>query len=1041
MQKLAEVSIRRPIFASMLILALVVVGARAWLNLGIDRFPPVDLPQVTVRVELPGAASEETETEIAHRIEDVVNTVEGIIELRSIATQGTAMVIATFDLERDIDVAAQDVRDRIAQIVNRLPRDARAPVISKVDADRSPMLTLAVTGPRDLRELSELADKKVKVRLEKAAGVGEVRLVGAATRAINIWVDADRLAAFQLPIQNVRAAVQRQNSDVPGGNVTTERQEMPLRTLGRLTTAAQFDALVIGSIQGAPVRIRDIGRAEDGMKEQRSFARLDGVPAVVLEFRRITGANTVAVIDAIKELLPRVQAEMPADVQLRVVRDQSRYIEAALHEIHWHLIAGSILASLVVLGFVRSWRATLIAAVAIPTSVISTFGVMWALDFTLNGITMLALVLMVGVVIDDAIVVLENIYRFVEEKGMDAFTAAREATREIGLAVLATTLSLVVIFLPVSFMSSVSGRFLFQFGITAAVAVLISLLVSFTLTPAMSARMLVKGDGGGFGAARSRRGFYGLVDRAYSACLRGALRWRLPVLVLTALTIASAIPLYGKVRQDYIPSDVDEAEFEVQVSGPEGASLAAMIPAMEAVEREVRQCRGAHTVLTNVGGSFFGGVNQGNVYLRIAPHSERRFSFARLWRCTLAGDPLGAFRSNYTQREVVQELRGRLRKLRPLRCSVRNMSSINIGGGNFEIDFALRGPDLEALAAYGEKLRQRANELGGIADADITLRLDKPELRAVIDRERAADLGVDPQDIASALRLMVGGDQEVSRFHDADTNEDYDVQLRLAERDRMRPGDIATLFVPRRDGTLVRLDNVVRLQTATTPSRIDRLDRERVVSLRASTAPGFALADRLAALRGAVREMNLPPAYTTSVSGRGRELEKTFWEFGWAFLLSVVFMYMILAAQFESLKHPLVILLSLPITVPFALLSLWLTNDTLNLYSALGILVLFGVVKKNAILQIDHMNQLRARGLELHDAILQANRDRLRPILMTTLAFVAGMLPLAIGAGPGAEERRTIAIVVIGGQSLALFLTLLATPVVYTLFAGKRQPT
>jgi HAE1 family hydrophobic/amphiphilic exporter-1 len=502
--------------------------------------------------------------------------------------------------------------------------------------------------------------------------------------------------------------------------------------------------------------------------------------------------------------------------------------------------------------------------------------------------------------------------------------------------------------------------------------------------------------------------------------------------ILGALSVvASSIPLYAMVRQEYVPSQVDEAEFDVNVNAPEGVSLAAMDEIMRAVEGEIRETPGVRLVLASAGGGFLGGVDQGSAYVRIAPHEERIFSIGRLLRETLRGRPLAAFSGNYSQAQVMQEIRRRLSRFTDLRTSVRNAPSFNIGGGNWEIDFVLRGPDLESLASYAERLRAMTTDLG-ILDADTTLKLDKPELRVMIDRSRAADLGVDTEEISQALRLMVGGDQEVSRFRDPAVNEDYDVELRLAEGDRGDPATISRLLVPGRMGALVRLDNLVSITPARTASRIDRLDRQRQVSLRAQVAPGYGLADRLEALRDEARAMNLPPAYSTAVSGRGRELERTFREFLWAFLLSVIFMYMILAAQYESLVDPFTILLSLPLSVPFALLSLWATGNTLNLYSALGILVLFGVVKKNAILQIDHMNQLRHKGMGLEEAVMQGNRDRLRPILMTTLALVAGMLPLALGTGPGAEERRAVAVVVIGGQTLCLLLTLLVTPVVYS---------
>jgi HAE1 family hydrophobic/amphiphilic exporter-1 len=1060
MQKLAEICIKRPVFATMLILALVVVGAASYFRLGVDRFPAVDLPNVSVRTTLPGASPETVETSVSEKIEEAVNTVEGIEELRSISAQGSSFVIATFSLDRDIDVAAQDVRDRVATVLRDLPDDVDPPIVSKFNADSSPVLSVSLSGNRSVRELTEIADKIVKQQLERSKGVGEVEIAGGLARTINVWVDAEKLAAHNIPISAVRDALIAQNTEVPGGNITGAAREQVLRTMGRLEDPKAFNDIVIARINGVPIRVRDVGRAEDGTREQRSLSRLNGVPSVQLNVRRQTGANTVEVIEAAKKKLATIEPQLPPGVKMEVIRDQSRYIYAALHEIDTHLILGSILACLVVLAFVRSWRSTFIAAVAIPASVVSTFGMMWALHFTLNSVTMLALVLMVGIVIDDAIVVLENIFRFVEEKKMTPMQAARAGTAEIGLAVLATTLSLVVIFIPVSFMGSISGRFLYQFGITAAVAVMVSLLVSFTLTPMMSSRLLKREDAAGNGHehAKSRGGFYGYIDRAYTWMLRFVMKHRVAISVFAVLVMASSVPMYRLVKQEFVPSDADEAEFEVRVNAPEGTSFAAMDKLMKQVESDILSVPGVRVVQASAGAGFVGGTNQGEAYVRIAPHEERYVSFGRLWRETLAGHPLNAFKNNYTQRDVMQAIRAKMRKYDMLRVAVRNYASINLGPGNFEIDFVVKGPELEKLAEYTEQLRDRTVReslrdeglLAGIIDADTTLKLNKPELRVNIDRERAADLSVSPQDIGTALRILIGGDDQVTRFRDPRTNEDYDVQLRLAESYRTDANVLPRLLLARRgqggsagissgaeasiSGSLVELRNIASLEQSTTPSRIDRLDRSRAANVRAAVGPGYALQDRLDALRQAAKELNLPPAYTTDVTGRGRELERTFWQFAGAFLLSIIFMYMILAAQYESLSDPLVILLSLPLSVPFALLSISWLGGTLNLYSALGILVLFGVVKKNAILQIDHMNQLRERGMSRYDAIIQGNRDRLRPILMTTLALVAGMLPLAVGSGPGAEERRAVAIVVIGGQTLSLLLTLLVTPVVYSIF-------
>ncbi len=1040
MQKLAEICIQRPVFATMLIMALVVVGIAALLNLGVDRFPAVDVPQVTVRTSLPGGTPEEVETEVTERIEEVVNTVEGIEELRSVTGSGTSFVTATFKLERNIDAATQDVRDRIATVIRNLPDDVDPPVVSKFDNDSQAVLTFALSGPRTKRELTELATRIVKRQLERSEGVGEVRIVGGAERTMNVWLAADRLAAYKLPPTAVRDAIARQNANVPAGNITGTQQEQVLRTVARLNNEKDFNDLIITRINGVPVHVHNVGYAQDGEQEQRSLARLNGEPTVMIEVQRQSGANTIRVITSVKANLQRIIGQLPPDVRVDIIRDQSNYIYSALHEINVHLIAGSVLACLVVMVFVRSWRSTVIAAVAIPTSLIATFGVMWAFGFTLNGVTMLALVLMVGIVIDDAIVVLENVYRFVEEKGLSPMEAAKEGTAEIGMAVLATTLSLAVIFVPVSFMSSVSGRFLYQFGITAAAAVMISLLVSFTLTPMMCSRLLKpakqRGDGDAAHAdAASRRGFYRFIDIIYTWMLRVTMRFRWAIAIIAIAVTATAVPLYQNVKQEFIPSNVDEAEFDIRITGPEGASLAAMDGAMKKIEEDIRSIPGVTMVQANVGGSFLGNTNAGSMYVRIEPHEKRVFSIERLVMETFHGQPKVAFEGNYSQRDIMQEVRKRMRKYAGVRASVRNFESFRVGGGgNFDIDFVFRGPDLVDLSRFAEQLRDKSRELGGIVDADTTLKLDKPEVRVFIDRDRAADMGVDARDLGTSLRLMVGGDQEVSRFRDPKFDEDYDVRLRLSEPDRNDPALLSNLYLPRTNGEPVQLISLARLEQGQAPSRIDRLDRQRSVSLRAGIAPGFAQSDRIEALRQAVVDMNLPPGYTTTVTGKARELERTFTEFLYAFLLSVIFMYMILAAQYESFIHPFTILLSLPLSVPFALFSLWITGGTLNLYSALGILVLFGVVKKNSILQIDHMNQLRAKGMPLYDAIIQGNRDRLRPILMTTLTLVAGMLPLLLGAGPGAEERYTIAVVIIGGQSLSLLLTLLVTPVAYSYF-------
>ena len=1045
----------------MLVAALVVSGLVAFPQLGVDRFPNMDLPQIYISTTYVGAAAAEVESEVSSVIEDSVASVSGINELRSISWDGRSFVIVTIELDREIDAAVQDVRDAVAGVINQLPPGLDPPIVKKRDLDSSPIMTLAVSGNRSSRELYVLADRYVKNVIESARGVAEVEIAGAADRAIQVDIDAKRLAAHQLSILQVREALNRQNAEVPGGRVDEGTRERALRTLGRVSQSSDFKDLVITNIDGHPIRLSDLGTVQDTTKEVRTLARMNGQPAVVMQIQRQSGENTVAVIDAIKERLPRCSDLLPDDVEVTVIQDQSRYILEALHEIQRHLISGSLLACLTVLLFMKSWRSTLVASVAIPASIIATFAFMKWFDFTLNNVTMLALVLMVGVVIDDAIVVLENIFHCIEEKGLSPHQAAIQGTQEIGLAVLATTMSLVIVFLPVSFLSSVTGRMLFEFGVTASIAILISMVISFSLTPMMCSKLL-KQEPQSTGELRSdrpksRRGFYGIIESLYLWTLEKALKFRWLTLAMVVAVIACNAPLLELVKRDYVPLNVDESEFEVRVEARQGANMAAMRETIDLVERKLQSIDGIQTSLTTLGTRSGGDINRAGIFVRLVDSQVRTFSLTRLWRETVAGNPAKAWDGNYSQRDKMSEVRRTLNTIPDVKISVRNLTSLR-QGAPVDIDMAITGPDAKRLLEFSGKLKQRAEEIPGIVDVYSTLQIDNPELLVSINRERAAALGVEVRELAETLRVAVGGDDRVSRFFDSTAGDAYDVELRLVGIDRNDIPSISQLYVRstgressrgRQNSTpvgaapsvatseqgsnrLIRIDNCVDFSFATSASRIDRLSRQRMVAVRGNLDTGYALADRIDALHAAVDEIGLPIGFNVEVLGGGRELETTVNDFLWMFALSIVFMYIVLAAQYEHLVYPIVILLSLPIAIPFGLLSLYWGQETLNLYSALGILVLFGVVKKAAILQVDQTNALRRQGMQRHAAIMQANRDRLRPILMTTLSFVAGLLPLLIATGPGAEERRSIAILAAGGQTLSLALTLIAIPVLYT---------
>jgi hydrophobic/amphiphilic exporter-1 (mainly G- bacteria), HAE1 family len=1055
MDWLAKLCVRRPVFALMLIAAFVVAGLVAFPGLGVDRFPNIDLPQVFIRTNYIGAAAAEVESEVTTIIEDAVATVAGIDELRSISADGQSNVIVTFQLNRSIDAAMQDVRDAVAATVNRLPPGIDPPAVQKRDLESSPIMTLAVSGPRSPRELFVLAEQAVKNVIESSQGVGQVQIAGAADRAVQINVNADRLAAYKLSILQVREAVQRQNAEIPAGRLDQGLRERALRTLGRFSEAKQFADLVVTTVNGTPVRLSDLAEIRDATKEVRTLARLNGKPAVVLAVQRQSGENTVAVIEQIKTLLPRCRDLLPSDVDVDIIQDQSRYIVAALHEIEQHLISGSILACITVLLFMRSWRSTIIAAVAIPTSIIATFAFMRMFGFTLNNVTMLGLVLMVGVVIDDAIVVLENVFHYIEEKGFSPTDAAILGTKEIAPAVLATTISLVIVFLPVSFLSSVTGRLLFQFGVTATVAIMVSMLVSFTLTPMMCSKMLKPAKKTGKEAA-SRGGFYYYIESSYLWMLELSLRYRWLMLLAVILVTASNIPLQNWVQRDYVPLNVDESEFEMRVEAARGASIIAMANTIDEVEAKLKDIEGIETVLTTVGARGFGDVNRAEFYVRLVDSEKRTFSFGRLFWGAIKGDPGEAFRGNYSQRQKMNEIRSRLASQPGLKISVRNLTSLR-QGAPVDIDYAITGASFELLQEFSDAMLVKAQAIPGLVDVASTLEIDNPELLATIDRKRAAAMGVEVAEIADTLRVAVGGDDRVSRYRDATVDDAYDVEVRLVGIDRSDVPAISQLYVRTNGGTpanvttmqpamdqsidasappvaLTRIDNLVDFRFSRAASRIDRFSRQRMVAIRGNVASGYGLTDRIAALHKAAEEVGVPPGIDIQVLGGGRELDRTILDFRWTFLMSFVFMYIVLAAQYEHLVYPFIILLSLPLAVPFGMLSLYWGGETLNLYSALGMLVLFGVVKKAAILQIDHTNTLRATGLDRHTAIMQANRDRLRPILMTTVSFVAGLLPLLIATGPGAEERRSIAVLTAGGQTLSLVLTLLAIPVLYTFF-------
>ena len=1018
-----DVCIRRPVFTAMLVIAPIVLGLSAYPRLGVDLFPNVDLPLVTVTTTLRGASVEEMETGVTKPIEEIVNTVSGIEQLRSTTKEGMSQVAIEFVLEKSGAVAAQEIDAKVRTILGQLPEGTDAPIIDKFALDAAPVLTLAISGRRDAREITEIARKRIKEDLESLSGVGAVILVGGRQRAIQISIDTDRLQKYHnLTIEDVRQAIMRENQEQPGGRIDQGPKEVVLRTMGRIREPADFAQLIVANRHGQPIRIQDIGTVTDSIEEPRGLSRLwtmlsassgPGDQAVSLIVQKQSGTNTVAVVEAVKHRLEEIRAVLPDDVEVQIIRDQSRFIENSIHEVQVHLLLAAVLVSLTILLFMRDWRTTLIATLSIPTSMIATFAFMELMGFTINNITMLGLILAIGIVVDDAVVVHENIFRHMEEYGLSAREAAASATAEIALAVVATTLSLLVIFIPVIFMGGRVGRFFVSFGYVVAFSILMSMMISFTMTPALCSRFLKAEDGH---AATKGGPVWRLVEGFYMAALRFSLAHRWLIVLVSVGVFASTPTLMKIVGKDFVPRD-DTSEFEVVVTLPEGTSLERADEVLAEVEQRLRSVRGVTKTFTTIGDTSGrtargqGEVTRAGIYCRLIDLRER----------------------DYSQFEVMQDARRILVDYPDLRAAVQDVAAIS--GSGFRqvmIDLNLRGPDMEKLQQYSQTITDWMRAQGPYVDVDTSLSFRKPEMRIVPNRERASELGVSIQAISATTNVLVGG-FPVSTYKEAD--QQYDVWLRADQGFRDDPADIARLTVPSSKPGIgvVELGNVADFEEAQGPSTIERFSRQRQVVVSANLE-GKALGEGVDDLAAFVKTLDLPADYRWEFIGQAKNLNDTMANFVIAFALAFLFMYMILAAQFESLVHPITILLALPLTIPFAILSLILLRTNLDIYAMFGLFMLFGIVKKNGILQVDYTNVLRSRGVPRDRAILEANAVRLRPILMTTVMLVAAMIPMAMGEGPGAASRAGMAKVILGGQVLSLLLTLLLTPVAYSLW-------
>ncbi len=1003
---LADVSIRRPVFATMMIVALFVFGLLAYPRIGVDLFPEAEFPIVTVVVVYPGGDPETMESKVADPIEEELRSLAGIDMLTSRSVEGLTQVIIQFELEVSVDQALQDVRDKVAALENELPAGIEPPLVQKFDIGAAPIMGLAVSGALPAGELADVADD-VKERIERVTGVGGVDLVGNQEREIQILVDPAKLTTYGLTVDDLAGALNAQSLDLPAGFAKSGGREFSVKTKGEVRTPTEIGDVLLPGAPGTTVRIRDVAQVLDTVEEARSATMLDGESAVGLIVRKQSGANTVGVAQSVRTVVAELEPELAEKgVSISVPNDTAVFIEHSIHDVQFDLLFGAGLTVLIIFLFLNDFRATLISALALPTSVVGTFAVMDLMGFTFNNLTMLALSLSIGILVDDAIVVIENIHRHLEQ-GQDKRTAAAEATKEITLAVLATTLSIVAVFVPVAIMKGLIGRFFFQFGITVAVAVLLSMFVSFSLTPLLSSRILRSSHG-------SKRGLWtrfmdwamGGLANGYGGLLRRALRHPLLVIAMAIGTFVGAVALLARVPVEFAPAD-DRGQFAIVIEAPVGTSVDVTRDVVDAIAADVREnLPGVVTTFATVGDANGSEVHRGRVEVALTPSKQREYSQEQLMAWTrerFAGQPV----------EVTVEI----------------IAAVGVGQSQAPIQFVLMGDDIDALTTAAEGLAAELRELPGYVDVDTTARAGKPELAVQIDRDRAADLGVPVATIALAIRSLVAGDPVGELREPGGTAE---VVLRMPDEQRDRIESLPNIQVRSTSGNLVDLASIVTVQRGEGPSEIARLDSRRQITVLANLE-GVALGDAMTKV-GEIAKNHVPPEVDTRFIGMVEIMTESFGYMVLALALAVVLVYMILAAQFDSFLQPIAIMLSLPLSFVGAFGGLFLSGMTMNIFSMIGLIMLMGLVTKNAILLVDFTNAARARGADIVDALVEGGRVRLRPILMTTAAMIFGMLPVAMAISEGGEARAPMGVAVIGGLLTSTLLTLIVVPVVYLLF-------
>ncbi len=1010
--KLSDISIRRPVFASMVSGALVLFGVLGYQQLSVREFPDVDAPVVSVSVSLRGANPATMESAVTDVLEEQLASLEGLRTMTSNSSEQSSRINLEFNLDRPIEDAAQDVRDIVARARGRLPQEIDEPVVRKQDADARPIIFVGLESKQhDLLQLSEIADRVLKPRLQTVPGVASAEVRGERRYAMRIWLSVTALAAHDLTVQDVVRAIEARNVEIPAGRIESDRREFSVRSLGELKTPQEFAAMVVSASHGQVVKLGDIARVELGAEDDRSIFRFNGRPAVGLSVVRQSKSNLVEVADAVREALPEIEAALPPGVTATLGYDQSIYVKRSIKEAEETLIIAAGLVVLIIFLFLRNVRATIIPGLAIPASIIATFAVMAAFDFSINNLTLLALTLAIGIVVDDAIIVLENAYRHQEELHEPPEEAAVNGTREIAFAVVATTISLVAVFTPLAFLKGSTGRLFNEFGIAVAAAVAISGFVALTLTPMLCAKILRVPPRHGAIYQTLEQSFK-FTATTYERALGFALRHRGIVLAGSAALVAGAVLVFLNLKREFVPPE-DRGQIQVQITAPEGATLSFTDEYQRQVEQILAGIPEISNFTSTVGGGFGGGggrVNGGQIFVRFVDWSER----------------------DRTAQDIVEVLRPQLAAISGVQAFANNPPAF--GGFGSPVRFIIQNPNFDSLFVGVQAMLERARQVRGLTNVDTDLRVNKPELSVSYERDRAEDLGVPVRDVAATMQAMLGG-QRASTF--TRNNKLYYVMVQLSPEERATPTDMSGLSVRGRDGELIKLEQLARISEGVGPRQLNHYMRVRSADVSAGLAPGFTLGEALDSLNAIAAEV-LPTGSTIALGGELRELSESGNALYFAFLLALVVVFMVLASQFESLIHPFTVLMAVPLAVTGAIFTLWIAGSSINLYSQIGMILLIGLVTKNSILLVEYTNQLRERGLDTLAALLEAGRIRLRPILMTSMACIMGAVPIALGLGAGSMSRRPLGYAIVGGVFFSTALTLFLVPVVYSLMEGLR---